>query len=74
MNMIDAPNLLTIIFVLVDDWYQQHGHKLIPPMPGPRVLTLREKIQKIVLQNLRRIKGLVKERVQNAPKSFSSLF
>ncbi len=35
MNMIDAPTLLTIIFVLVDDWDQQHGHKFVPPMPGP---------------------------------------
>ena len=23
MKMIDAPTLLTIIFVLVDDWYQE---------------------------------------------------
>lgn len=36
MNMIDAPTLLTIIFVLVDDWYQQHGHHLVPAMPGPQ--------------------------------------
>ena len=36
MNMIDAPTLLTIIFVLVDDWYQQHGHKFVPSMPGPQ--------------------------------------
>ena len=36
MNMIDAPTLLTIIFVLVDDWHQQHGHQLVPPMPGPQ--------------------------------------
>ena len=34
MNMIDAPTLVTIIFVLVDDWYQQHGHQLVPAMPG----------------------------------------
>lgn len=25
MNMVDASTLLTIIYVLVDDWYQQHG-------------------------------------------------
>ena len=36
MNMIDAPTLLTIIFVLVDDWYQEHGHKFVPPKPGPQ--------------------------------------
>lgn len=36
MNMVDAPTLLTIIFVLVDDWYQHQGYQLIPPMPGPQ--------------------------------------
>ena len=35
MNMIDAPTLLTIIFVLVDDWYQQEGHQWVPSLPGP---------------------------------------
>jgi len=34
--MIDASTLLTTIFVLVDDWYQQHGHQLVPAMPGPK--------------------------------------
>lgn len=35
MNMIDAPTLLTILYVLVDDWYQQQGHRLVPRLPGP---------------------------------------
>ena len=35
MNMVDAPTLLTIIFVLVDDWYLEHGHRLVPLTPGP---------------------------------------
>ena len=35
MNMIDAPTLLTIIYVLVDDWYQEQGYRLIPILPGP---------------------------------------
>jgi hypothetical protein len=36
MNMVDVPTLLTVIFVLVDDWYQEHGHRLVPLMPGPQ--------------------------------------
>ena len=36
MNMVDVPSLLTIIFVLVDDWYQEYGHQFVPPMPGPQ--------------------------------------
>ncbi|MEM9220747.1 MAG: IS982 family transposase [Cyanobacteria bacterium P01_F01_bin.150] len=36
MTMIDAPTLLTIIFVLVDDWYQARGHQLKPKLPGPQ--------------------------------------
>ena len=32
--MVDAVTLLTIIFVLVDDWYQEYGNKLIPWTPG----------------------------------------
>lgn len=35
MNMVDAPTLLTIIFVLVDDWFQRHGYRLVPSTPGP---------------------------------------
>ena len=35
MNMIDAPTLLTIIYVLVDDWYQEQGYRLIPILFGP---------------------------------------
>ncbi|CCI35839.1 MULTISPECIES: hypothetical protein [unclassified Microcystis] len=35
MNRIDAPNLLTIIYVLVDDWYQEQGYRLTPMLPGP---------------------------------------
>jgi hypothetical protein len=30
MNMVDVTTLLTIIFVLVDDWYQHQGHRLVP--------------------------------------------
>ncbi len=37
MNMVDAPTLLSIIFVLVDDWYQECGHQLVPPLPGPKL-------------------------------------
>ncbi|MEM7795910.1 MAG: hypothetical protein AAF579_15830 [Cyanobacteria bacterium P01_C01_bin.118] len=36
MSMIDTPTLLTIIFVLVDDWYQAYGHQLKPKSPGPQ--------------------------------------
>ena len=35
MNMIDAPTLLTIIYVLVDDWYQEQGYRFIPILFGP---------------------------------------
>lgn len=35
MNMIDAPTLLTVIFVLVDDWYQRYGYRFVPSLPGP---------------------------------------
>ena len=35
MNRIDAPTLLTIIYVLVDDWYQEQGYRLTPMLPGP---------------------------------------
>lgn len=35
MDMIDAESLLTVIFVLVDDWYQEQGYQLKPAMPGP---------------------------------------
>ncbi|MBN3876532.1 MULTISPECIES: hypothetical protein [unclassified Nostoc] len=27
MNMVDGSTLLTTIFVLVDDWYQQKGYR-----------------------------------------------
>lgn len=37
MNMVDAPTLLTIIFVLVDDWFQHQGHHLVPSTPGPAI-------------------------------------
>lgn len=36
MNMIDAPTLLTIIYVLVDDWYQKYGYLFQPSVPGPK--------------------------------------
>jgi hypothetical protein len=37
MNTVDVPSLLTIMFVLVDDWYQEFGHQLVPSMPGPQL-------------------------------------
>ena len=37
MTMVDIPTLLTIMFVLVDDWYQEFGHQFVPPMPGPKL-------------------------------------
>lgn len=37
MNSVTAETLLTTIFVLVDDWYQRHGHRLRPELPGPAV-------------------------------------
>jgi hypothetical protein len=30
MNIIDGSSLLTTIFVLVDDWYQQKGYRYVP--------------------------------------------
>jgi Transposase DDE domain len=38
MNMVDAPTLLTIVYVLVDDWYQQYGSRLVPPKSSLPVL------------------------------------
>ncbi len=35
MNMVDGSTLLTTIFVLVDDWYQQKGYRYVPLLPGP---------------------------------------
>lgn len=35
MNMVDAVDLLTTIFVLVDDWYDQEGQVLRPHLSGP---------------------------------------
>jgi hypothetical protein len=35
MNMVDGATLLTTIFVLVDDWYQQKGYRYVPLSPGP---------------------------------------
>jgi hypothetical protein len=34
MNSIDFESLLIIIFVLVDDWYQQQGTTLKGKLPG----------------------------------------
>ena len=34
MNMIDGSSLLTTIFVLVDDWYQQKGYRYVPLLSG----------------------------------------
>ena len=36
MTMVKADDLLTQVFVLVDDWYQAYGHRLRPRLPGPR--------------------------------------
>jgi Transposase DDE domain len=30
MNMVNASTLLTIVFVLVDDWHQEYGQHLVP--------------------------------------------
>lgn len=38
MDRVGVPSLLTIICVLVDDWYVEHGHRLIPLTPGPKPL------------------------------------
>ena len=35
MNMIEGSSLLTTIFVLVDDWYQQKGYRYVPLLSGP---------------------------------------
>ena len=35
MTMVDGETLLTVVFVLVDDWFEEHGHRLVPSMPGP---------------------------------------
>ena len=42
MNIIDATTLLTIIFVLVDDWYREQGYRLVPKMPGSRVVSVKK--------------------------------
>ena len=36
MTSITIPDLLTIIFVLVDDWYHPHGQKLLIGKPGAK--------------------------------------
>jgi Transposase DDE domain len=36
MTSITISDLLTIIFVLVDDWYQTYGHKLLRGKPGAK--------------------------------------
>ena len=36
MTSIMVPNLLTIIFVLVDDWYQANGVRLLKGKPGAK--------------------------------------
>ena len=35
MNMVYGSTLLTTIFVLIDDWYQQKGYRYVPLLPGP---------------------------------------
>jgi len=37
MTSITVPELLTIIFVLVDDWYQEHGPKPAVGKPGVKL-------------------------------------
>jgi hypothetical protein len=36
--MADAPTVLTVIYVLVDDWYQDQGKQLVPPVSALPVL------------------------------------
>ena len=36
MTSITIPDLLTIIFVLVDDWYQAYGQKILIGKPGAK--------------------------------------
>jgi hypothetical protein len=36
MTSISITELLTIIFVLVDDWYQDYGHKLLKGKAGKK--------------------------------------
>jgi len=36
MTSITISDLLTIIFVLVDDWYQEHRHKALAGKPGAK--------------------------------------
>lgn len=36
MTSISIIDILTIIFVLVDDWYQEEGHKLLRGKPGKK--------------------------------------
>ncbi|MDH6098591.1 hypothetical protein NWP21_06985 [Anabaenopsis sp. FSS-46] len=33
--MVDGSTLLTTIFVLIDDWYQQKGYRYVPLLPSP---------------------------------------
>jgi hypothetical protein len=35
MNMIDSSSLLTTIFVLVDDWYQQQAYLYVSLLSSP---------------------------------------
>jgi len=36
MNSIPFDDLLTIMYVLIDDWYQQHGQRFLRGKPGPK--------------------------------------
>ena len=36
MESISIPDLLTIIYVLVDDWYQSEGHQYLKGKPGAK--------------------------------------
>ena len=47
MNMIDA--LLTIIFVLVDNWYQSYGYRFVPSLSGPATVFSESKMLTLLL-------------------------
>ncbi len=46
---IDIETLLTIIFVLVDDWYQKEGYKLLKGKPGPKPIFSDSEVISLVL-------------------------
>ncbi|AOY83234.2 hypothetical protein BJP36_28250 [Moorena producens JHB] len=54
MNSIDFPTLITTIFVLVDDWYQQTILPLLLAKPGAK-----ERLSDSELLTLAKISGLL---------------